>query len=112
MVDVKSLPPTASADGEAAALQVQTIETATLDEDTVPQAAEKSVEKEIKAKKASDAGLKNYFVSITVTGLLFQLTFQQRVFKYGTSLDYLLIGLSCLTSIGSGIVSELQANYH
>lgn len=32
----------------------------------------------------------------------------QRVFSYGTKLDYLLMFLCCLTSVGSGIAMPLM----
>lgn len=35
-----------------------------------------------------------------------------RVFTFGTKLDYFLIGLSFLTSIGAGIVSSSHENLH
>jgi len=63
MVDIKPIPPTASAEGETAAIQAQIIETGASKTDTVVKAAEKSVDLKSENKKASDAGLKNYFVS-------------------------------------------------
>jgi ATP-binding cassette subfamily B (MDR/TAP) protein 1 len=32
----------------------------------------------------------------------------QRVFAYGTKLDFVLIGVCCLTSIGSGVAMPLM----
>ncbi|KAF9693236.1 hypothetical protein EKO04_008646 [Ascochyta lentis] len=92
MADFKTLPPSASAEGETAALQARIVEAGTLDGDGVAAAAEKNGGPKSEGKKASDAGLKNYF----------------RVFGYGTALDYFLIALSCLTSVGSGVAMPLM----
>lgn len=103
--DSKPPPPTASVDAEAAILEAQVIDVATTEKDRV---AEDAGEKDavLPAKKA-DAGFAHYIVSFQVVGALSVFTDNvQRVFKYGTALDYLLLGVCCLTSIGSGVVSH------
>jgi ATP-binding cassette subfamily B (MDR/TAP) protein 1 len=60
-------------------------------------------------KKRADAGMKNYFVSSRVGDVGFSTNaVVQRVFGYGTKLDYFLITLCCLTSIGSGLTFPLM----
>lgn len=74
MADTKPLPPSASAEGETAALQAQVkvIDTGTLDKDHVGKDAGKTVDaaSKSKTKKGTDAGFKNYIVSaIANTGV-------------------------------------------
>ena len=63
MTDTKPLPPTASAEGETAALQAQVIDTGTLDKQHVPKDTTGSTNTAAKSKKDADAGFKNYIVS-------------------------------------------------
>jgi hydrogenase maturation factor HypE len=63
MADIKPLPPSASAEGETAALQAQVIDAGTLDKEDVSQDTVKPVVAASKSKKGADAGFKNYIVS-------------------------------------------------
>ncbi|KAF2623306.1 leptomycin B resistance protein pmd1 [Macroventuria anomochaeta] len=93
MADTKPLSPSANAEGKTAALQAQIVEANTVDKNDVAKTAGKARGAVgPTSKKGPDAGLKSYF----------------RVFKYGTALDYFLIALCCLTSIGSGIAYPLM----
>ncbi|KAJ4987038.1 ABC transporter [Stagonosporopsis vannaccii] len=92
MADPKPVPPTASAEGETAALQARVVEATALDKKDVGGDIGQTETVAAAAKKGSDAGMKNYL----------------RVFKYGTPLDYFLIMLCCITSIGSGIAFPLM----
>jgi ATP-binding cassette subfamily B (MDR/TAP) protein 1 len=60
-------------------------------------------------KKSPQASIKNYFVCnhplrITRTPA----NSSQRVFLYGTKLDYFLVSLCCFTSIGAGTAMPLM----
>lgn len=66
MADTKPLPPSASAEGETAALQGQIIEASTLDEKNVAKDAKNTGSVAPTAPKAPDAGLKNYLVSLVI----------------------------------------------
>ncbi|KAF2683953.1 leptomycin B resistance protein pmd1 [Lentithecium fluviatile CBS 122367] len=90
--DDHPLPPSASVVSTPAD-QIHVAEEATMEKQRVAEAADKDgrdgvVEKEKKPEPA----LKNYI----------------RVYSYGTKLDALLMGLSCLTSIGAGIAMPLM----
>lgn len=65
MTDTKPLPPTASAEGETAALQAQVIDAGTLDKDHIAKDINKSTITASKLKQSKDAGFKNYIVSQT-----------------------------------------------
>lgn len=106
MPDTKPVPPTGSAEGETAALQAQVVEASTINNhdgkiDNRPTGAVAGT-----ARKEPDAGMKNYLVGLSFNVNLQWLMPPQRVFKYGTALDYFLIALCCITSVGSGIVSQ------
>ncbi|KAF1926965.1 leptomycin B resistance protein pmd1 [Didymella exigua CBS 183.55] len=92
MADTKPLPLSASAEGETAALQAQVVDAGTIDKNHAAKSGEKPVNTASQSKRDADAGFKNYM----------------RVFKYGTALDYFLIALCCITSIGSGIAYPLM----
>lgn len=66
MAETKPLPPSASAEGETAALQAQIIEAGTID----AKSAGKNETAASEPKKGSDSGLKNYFASLGCNGLL------------------------------------------
>ncbi|KAF1354222.1 P-loop containing nucleoside triphosphate hydrolase protein [Lizonia empirigonia] len=89
MVDAKPGLQTAGAGGEDGVLHAHA-ETGALETDL--DAAGESLGSKSGAKKGSEAGLGSYF----------------RVFAYGTALDYALIALCCLTSVGSGIAMPLM----
>jgi hypothetical protein len=63
MTDTKPVPPTASAEGEAAALQAQAVDADTLNEDHVPKDTTGTTDTVAKSKKDADGGFKNYIVS-------------------------------------------------
>ncbi|KAF1934701.1 P-loop containing nucleoside triphosphate hydrolase protein [Clathrospora elynae] len=93
LADAKpSLPPAASAEAENAALTAQVLVAGTSEKDRVTETFEQDEDGPVKAKKVPQAGLMNYF----------------RVFSYGTQLDFFLIALCCLTSIGSGVAMPLM----
>ena len=64
MVDIKPLPPSASAEGETAALQAHVLEASTVNKEDGIKPADKSEGTKSVSKKASDGGLKNYFVGV------------------------------------------------
>jgi hypothetical protein len=92
MADPKPLPPSALAEGESAAMQAGIINASTLEKDTAAKDGLKGEKVEGNTKKKTDEGMKNYI----------------RVFSYGTALDFFLIALCCITSIGSGIAFPLM----
>ncbi|KAH7071899.1 leptomycin B resistance protein pmd1 [Paraphoma chrysanthemicola] len=84
-------PPGTNADADAVALQSQVLDYGTL-KDTARETTDAKEDAVKTPKKAPSAGFANYF----------------RVFKYGTNLDYFLIVVCCITSIGSGIAIPLM----
>ncbi|KAH4931961.1 hypothetical protein HBI79_104570 [Parastagonospora nodorum] len=82
-------PPAATAGAEAAALQTQVLEAGTKQGDAKAESSE-NVAKPV--EKKPESGLGSYF----------------RVFAYGTRFDFMLIGVCCLTSIGSGVAMPLM----
>jgi predicted nucleic-acid-binding Zn-ribbon protein len=102
-------PPAASAAGENAAVTVQVIGAGTAQKDDVAKAIEVQEHGKKPAKKAAESNMKHYFVSILqCKNCCFANVYVQRVFTYGTKLDFFLIILCCLTSIGSGITMPLM----
>lgn len=102
------IPPPASSVVADPAEPVKIAQDVTTEKNAIIQAEGENAKAKIKAQP----GLGNYFVSETTpSGERYGTKSQQRVFSYGTSLDVFLMGLSCLTSIGSGIVSH-SASIH
>lgn len=102
-------PPAATAGAETAAMQAQILEAGNTPKDLVTEVIVKDNNGTTPPKKAADNGLKNYFVgafSMYKGRLLIR--YCQRVFSYGAKLDFFLIVLCCLTSIGSGIAMPLM----
>ena len=62
MADLKLLPPSASAEGETAALQAQVLEASTVNKENGTEAVVTPEDSKLVSKKASGAGLENYFV--------------------------------------------------
>lgn len=63
MAHAKPVPPTASAEGESAALQAQVIDASTVDQKDVTKDTTQSDASIAAAKKGPDAGMVNYLVS-------------------------------------------------
>ncbi|RMZ70090.1 leptomycin B resistance pmd1 [Pyrenophora seminiperda CCB06] len=84
--------PTVSAEAENAALTVRVLETGIQEKDGVVGAIACDDSASVKPKKVPQASMKNYF----------------RVFSYGTGLDFVLMSLCCVTSIGSGVAFPLM----
>lgn len=68
------MPPTASAEGETAALQTQVVEASALDGKNAGGDVGQPDAGVAAAKKGSDAGLKNYLVGNTFNGFIYWLT--------------------------------------
>ncbi|KAF1850722.1 P-loop containing nucleoside triphosphate hydrolase protein [Cucurbitaria berberidis CBS 394.84] len=85
-------PPATTAGAETAALDPQILKAGISEHDQLVDLAEEKTGKHAKTKEVPQAGLKNYF----------------RVLSYGTKFDFFLMGLCCLTSIGSGIAMPLM----
>lgn len=70
MAGLKPLPPSASAEGETAALQAQVLETSTVNEKDATKTVDTPEGTKLVSKKASDAGLGNYFVGVAARFLV------------------------------------------
>ncbi|KAI4631038.1 ABC-type transporter tr06 [Alternaria metachromatica] len=84
--------PTVDAGVESTAIATQVLETGPDEKHSVIEDAGHDGIASSKAKKVPQAGMKNYF----------------RVFSYGTTLDYWLIFMCCVTSIASGVTFPLM----
>ena len=67
MADPKPMPPSASAEGESAAMQAEVINASTLDKDSTAKDGPKGQKVEQDTKKKPDEGRKNYIVRIAST---------------------------------------------
>jgi len=74
MADPKPVPPSASAEGETAALQAQAVEASTIDTKDAGGDVSQPNAGAAAAKKGSNAGLKNYLVGTTFDGFICWLT--------------------------------------
>jgi len=86
------MPPSALAEGESAVMQAEIINASTLEKHSTAEGGPKRDTDEGTTKTKTGEGMKNYI----------------RVFSYGTALDFFLIALCCVTSIGSGIAFPLM----
>ncbi|KAI4649230.1 ABC-type transporter tr06 [Alternaria ventricosa] len=84
--------PTIDVEVESAAIAAQVLETGSDEKNGVIEHAEQDESISSQAKKVPEAGMKNYF----------------RVFSHGTTLDYWLIFMCCVTSIASGVTFPLM----
>jgi len=104
-------PPGPNTEGEHATAAAQILDAERVQKDGVVQAIENGGDEPAKPKDASKGGMKNYFVcySNTIVSFTSILTITaQRVFTYGTKLDFLLMSLCAVTSIGSGVAFPLM----
>ena len=67
MADPKPMPPSASAEGESAAMQAEVINASTLDKDRTAKDGSKGQMFEQDIKKKPDEGMKNYIVRTAST---------------------------------------------
>ncbi|RAR14080.1 leptomycin b resistance protein pmd1 [Stemphylium lycopersici] len=85
-------PPGPNTEGEHATAAAQMLDAEKAQKDGIVEAIDNGGDEPPKAKDASKDGMKNYF----------------RVFTYGTKLDFLLMSLCAITSIGSGVAFPLM----
>ncbi|KAF1836449.1 P-loop containing nucleoside triphosphate hydrolase protein [Decorospora gaudefroyi] len=88
----KPPPQNAASAEQNAVLSAQVLKAEITEKDAVAESLDKNQNSITKAKKAPQAGIKNYF----------------RVLSYGTKLDNVLLFLCCLTSIASGATMPLM----
>jgi ATP-binding cassette subfamily B (MDR/TAP) protein 1 len=102
-------PLAATAGAESAAMQAQVLKSGNTQKDPAAEVIVPDKDGATPPKKAAENGLKNYFVGdpYIYNGRLLT-RYCQRVFSYGTKLDFSLILLCCSTSIGSGIAVPLM----